>query len=243
MASTVAPRPPKPIIAPMPEEDEDDFDSSDSDRKSKMSFSYWGADKITLSHPIANSGPGTSGKASSTAGSHHKVKTRAPLSRGTVRGRPIAPSSYTSRESSANAKFGSRLVGANTNANANGSGGDMYPPRSASRKASATPNGSTRRANTTNTTNTTTTSSSHLQSDDTKSASASRPAWDGSTRATSTTSTTSVRRPRNISQTSSHPKTGAETVRTVKVSSSAPSEDSGVGLYRQMMAQDPSINR
>ena len=27
-------------------------DSDDSDRKSKMSFSYWGADKVTLQKPI-----------------------------------------------------------------------------------------------------------------------------------------------------------------------------------------------
>ncbi|GJJ12097.1 hypothetical protein Clacol_006338 [Clathrus columnatus] len=239
---SAVPGPSKPIITPMPEEDEDDMDSSDSDRKSKMSFSYWGADKVTLSHTVLNNGSNgqgsTSGGAGITSGNHRKAKTRAPLSRGTVRGRPIAPSSYTSRESSANAKFGSRLVGANVQ----GTGTDTFPPRPASRKA-VTPNGSTRRTNASSASTTvTTTSSLQLQPDDPK-ITTGRPAWDGSTKAPSTASTTSVRRPRNISQTSTNPKVVAETVRTIKVSSSAPSEDSGVGLYRQIMAQDPSINR
>ena len=34
-----------------PEEEDDGNDSSDSDRKSKMSFSYWGADKVTIHKP------------------------------------------------------------------------------------------------------------------------------------------------------------------------------------------------
>ena len=36
----------------MPDDDEDGGDSDDSDRKSKMSFSYWGADKITVQKPV-----------------------------------------------------------------------------------------------------------------------------------------------------------------------------------------------
>ena len=37
---------------PTEEEEEAANDSDDSDRKSKMSFSYWGADKVTLQKPI-----------------------------------------------------------------------------------------------------------------------------------------------------------------------------------------------
>ncbi|EEB93512.1 hypothetical protein MPER_07816 [Moniliophthora perniciosa FA553] len=73
----------QPRIVPMPDEDEDDdggVDSDDSDRKSKMSFSYWGADKS---------------------------RTKALSAR--VVARRVGGSSY-GRESSANAKFGSRRV-------------------------------------------------------------------------------------------------------------------------------------
>ncbi|KAF8522238.1 Dbl-like domain-containing protein [Hysterangium stoloniferum] len=183
------------------EEDEDvAFDSDDSDRKSKMSFSYWGADKVTLSHPAINA-----------------PKTRTPLGRGNTRGRTIAPSSYTSRESSANAKFGSRLVHSTDS-----------PPynRPASRKATTPALQPSKRAPVAST-------------EDAKSTitSASKPIWDGSTRATSTSTTTTNRRPRNLSQGSS-----SQPVRLGKLASPAPSEDSGVGLYRQMMAQDPSLN-
>ena len=78
------------------EEDEAAIESDDSDRKSKMSFSYWGADKVTVHKPVikGRTTPGLSRKGSG------------------------APSSY-GRESSANAKFGSRLV----------SHGDGHPPR------------------------------------------------------------------------------------------------------------------
>jgi hypothetical protein len=81
----------------MPDDDEDGgIDSDDSDRKSKMSFSYWGADKITLQKPMpTKQRPGPGGL-------------------GTRRG-PIVPSGY-SRESSANAKFGHRLVSADSSA-------------------------------------------------------------------------------------------------------------------------------
>ncbi|KAI6036120.1 Dbl-like domain-containing protein [Pisolithus microcarpus] len=61
----------------------------DQDKKSKMSFSYWGADKITLQKPVLK--PKQSGASGST--------------------RRVSPggTSY-GRESSANAKFGTRLV-------------------------------------------------------------------------------------------------------------------------------------
>lgn len=163
-----------------------------------MSFSYWGADKVTLSHPALN------------------PRARAPIGRGNVRGRGAGPSSYASRESSANAKFGSRLVHASDTSS---------PTRPASRKASTPSSQANRRANV-------------ASLEDAKSTTtASKPAWDGSTRAAPASSTTTTRRPRNLSQGSS------QAPRLSKIGSPAPSEDSGVGLYRQMMAQDPSLNR
>ncbi|KIJ44020.1 hypothetical protein M422DRAFT_252516 [Sphaerobolus stellatus SS14] len=196
--------PSKPTPAEDEEEDDPALDSDDSDRKSKMSFSYWGADKITLSP----AGTTTS-------------KARSPLGKGAVRGRASGPSSYSSRESSANAKFGTRLVNSP----------EASPTRPASRKA-ITP--ASRRAAVTTTTTTATTSTM----DDVKSTTtSSKPTWNTSTRATSVVSgSTGVRRPRNTSQGSSQPP------RTSKLSSPAPSEDSGVGLYRQMLAQDPSLS-
>ncbi|CAE6528719.1 unnamed protein product [Rhizoctonia solani] len=77
---------------PIQEDDDEDegAESDESDRKSKMSFSYWGADKITV-QPTARGPNGA----------------RVP-----VRRIPGAPSSYmrdARTESSANAKFGTRL--------------------------------------------------------------------------------------------------------------------------------------
>ena len=79
----------QPRIVPMPDDDEDGSDSDDSDRKSKMSFSYWGADKVTLQKPV--------------------MKPKAPAANGPRRPIPGATTAYA-RESSANAKFGTRLV-------------------------------------------------------------------------------------------------------------------------------------
>ena len=196
----------------MPEDDEDGgMDSDDSDRKSKMSFSYWGADKVTLQKPL--------------------VKPRAPAGvHGARRGGPALPSGY-SRESSANAKFGNRLVSAESAA----------APRPASRRTQVTP-----------------TARRPAVSDDSHSAkvTVTRPAWDKSTRSaaagattvTTTTTTTPTttstpgpaKRSRNLSQNSAA--TRATTTSNKMLASPAPSEDSGVGLYRQMMAQDPSLN-
>ena len=84
----------QPRIVPMPEEDEEadgGMDSDDSDRKSKMSFSYWGADKVTLQKPLVKPVPGR------------------PAAARTTRPGAAAATGY-SRESSANAKFGTRLV-------------------------------------------------------------------------------------------------------------------------------------
>ncbi|KAF8902056.1 hypothetical protein CPB84DRAFT_1729217 [Gymnopilus junonius] len=77
----------QPRIVPLPDDDERDNgdDSDDSDKKSKMSFSYWGADKVTVQKPVIKGRPGINPR----------------------RGGGVA--SY-GRESSANAKFGTRLV-------------------------------------------------------------------------------------------------------------------------------------
>ncbi|CAE7113719.1 unnamed protein product [Rhizoctonia solani] len=78
--------------APIQEDEDEDegVESDESDRKSKMSFSYWGADRITV-QPTARAPNGA----------------RVP-----VRRIPGVPSSYlrdARTESSANAKFGTRL--------------------------------------------------------------------------------------------------------------------------------------
>jgi hypothetical protein len=189
----------QPRIVPMPDDDEDGGgDSDDSDRKSKMSFSYWGADKITLQKPLAKHRPVAGGL-------------------GTRRNGPAIPTGY-SRESSANAKFGSRLVSADVSA-----GG-----RPSSRRNVVTPTG--RRPAT---------------SDEGHSVKVTitRPAWDGSTR-TPTTSVQSSKRSRNISQNSAATRTTTTTTTPPNkiLASPAPSEDSGVGLYRQMMANDRSLS-
>lgn len=187
----------------MPEDDEDGgVESDDSDRKSKMSFSYWGADKVTLQKPV--------------------MKAKPPVGSGTRRPGSSTPSGYN-RESSANAKFGTRLV-----SNEIPSGGRPASRRTgatgtpSSRRGVASDEGHTVRVTTTTTTTTATT----------------KPAWN-STRATATP-TPMAKRTRNISQGSAA--TRATTTSNKMLASPAPSEDSGVGLYRQMMAQDPSLN-
>ncbi|KAH9063378.1 Dbl-like domain-containing protein [Lactarius vividus] len=186
----------QPKIVPMPDDDEDGgVDSDDSDRKSKMSFSYWGADKITLQKPIAK---------------HRPV----PGGLGTRRNGPIVPSGY-SRESSANAKFGSRLVSPDSSAGARPSSRRTVTP--SGRRAAASDEGHSIKVTVT------------------------RPAWDGSTR-TPATSVQSAKRSRNTSQNSAATRTTTAPPINKVLSSPAPSEDSGVGLYRQMMANDLSLN-
>ena len=181
----------------MPDDDEDcGVDSDDSDRKSKMSFSYWGADKITLQKPITNKQrPGPGGL-------------------GTRRNGPIVPSGY-SRESSANAKFGHRLMSADSST-ARPSSRRTVTPSAARRPAAPSDEGHSIKVTVT------------------------RPAWDGSTR-TPATSVQSTKRSRNTSQNSAATRTTTAPPNKV-LSSPAPSEDSGVGLYRQMMANDSSLN-
>lgn len=184
----------QPRIVPLPDDDDEAGDSDDSDRKSKMSFSYWGADKVTLQKPV--------------------VKPRQVSGMGTRRAPGTATTAY-GRESSANAKFGTRMVSADST---NGI-------RPASRRTQATP--MSRRP---------------PQSDEGHSMKVTvtrdRPAWDGSTRATMTPL---PKRSRNISQTSAATRTAVST--STKLNSPAPSEDSGVGFYRNLMAKDPSLNQ
>jgi hypothetical protein len=181
----------------MPEDDEDGGgDSDDSDRKSKMSFSYWGADKVTLQKPLVKHRPGPGGIGSRRSG-------------------PAVPSGY-SRESSANAKFGNRLVSADSSLAA--------AARPASRRNVNTPS---RRPIATS-------DEGHAVK-----VTVTRPAWDGSTR-TPVTSAHS-KRSRNTSQNSAATRTTTAPSNKL-LASPAPSEDSGVGLYRQMMANDRSLN-
>ena len=171
------------------------MESDDSDRKSKMSFSYWGADKVTVHKPAA--------------------KGRQPVGRRAV---GLTPLGY-GRESSANAKFGSRLVHQ-----------DSAHPRPASRRTQVTP--TSRRTG----------HSEDGHSSMKSTVTPGRPAWDASTRAATTTPISSAKRTRNISQTSA---SGANVPRpsNKSLASPAPSEDSGVGLYRQLIAQDSSLAR
>ena len=137
----------QPRIMPLPDDHEDGEagDSDDSDLKSKMSFSYWGADKITLQKPVTS-------------------KTRY-----VVRGVPTSRVTTYNRQSSLNAKFGTRLLSAEPLAT---------PPC--------------------------------------------RPSWQ------SAPAVTPVRR--RIDKTT-----------MVKSTVSSLSDDSGVGMYRQALANDPSL--
>ncbi|RPD66270.1 Dbl domain-containing protein [Lentinus tigrinus ALCF2SS1-7] len=188
----------QPRIVPMPDDDEDQgVESDDSDRKSKMSFSYWGADKVTLQKPV--------------------VKPKAPVSNGARR--TTTPTTAYARESSANAKFGTRLLSTEV----------PHPPRPASRRTVATP------------TNRKVTPHSDEGHSVKVTITRDRPTWDSSTRATATTPV--PKRPRNISQTSAATRVTTTPNNTKTLASPAPSEDSGVGFIRNMVNQDPSLNR
>ncbi|KIP09071.1 hypothetical protein PHLGIDRAFT_103281 [Phlebiopsis gigantea 11061_1 CR5-6] len=195
---------PQPKLVPLPDDDDEGAESDDSDRKSKMSFSYWGADKVTLQKPI--------------------VKPKPAMGPSTRR---AMPTTAYARESSAIAKFGTRMVGDAPNV-----------ARPSSRRAQATPTARRQAA----------------QSDEGHSMKATvtrdRPAWDGNTRSTATP-ITKKERTRNTSQTSTATRTpitapatmATATSTTTKLASPAPSEDSGVGFYRTIIAQNPSLNR
>jgi len=177
-------------VEPTPEEEED-VESDDSDRKSKMSFSYWGADKVTVQKTT--------------------VKKRVPI-RGR-RGSPLGTGAF-GRESSANAKFGTRLVADDSPAR-----GGLRPSSRKHLSPSHNPTGARSR---------TVTSEDGSTS---KATTTPKPAWVSSTR------TTTPRTSRAVSQSTTRP---AESLAN-KSSSIAPSEDSGVGMYRQIMAQNPTF--
>ncbi|KAF8654241.1 hypothetical protein AX16_003762 [Volvariella volvacea WC 439] len=185
----------QPRIVPMPADNEDGNSSDDSDKKSKMSFSYWGADKVTVQKPMLKG----------RIGPHAR------------RGGGVALPSY-GRESSANAKFGTRLVS-----------GDGSPnTRPASRRANTATPVSRRLAQS-------------EEGHNYAKATVTRPAWDTSTTtSTRTPLPPAQKRARNTSQTSTAVKSTV-TARNISSSSPAPSEDSGVGLYRQIMANDPTL--
>ena len=222
----------QPRIIPLPDDDErDDGDSDDSDKKSKMSFSYWGADKVTVQKPLLKPRPG-----------------------GVTARRGGITASY-GRESSANAKFGSRLI----------ADGSTHPrPSSASRRTGATtPTAPRRIANPPGGTSTgtsagtgTTGGAASDEGPNYARATITRPAWDSTS--TRTPVPGGPKRPRNSSAASSMTATRtpllpsatpagllngpvAATAKSPGVASPAPSEDSGVGLYRQLLANDPSL--
>lgn len=223
------------------EEDEDqdnvEYDSDDSDRKSKMSFSYWGADKITVQNPGI---PVTTEKSNA-------VKANKKLSdtglRGGRRVKPIGRVTY-GRESAANAKFGTRLITEDSPARAAAlaaAGGSVRP--TSRRHGGQQPPSQGNKSHT---------SSKKIYNEDSSTSRATvtptnRPAWDKSTRVTSATTTTSrTVRSRVNSQSTLTQNTASSTVAgssSGKVASIAPSEDSGVGMYQQMMAQNPSFDR
>lgn len=214
--SNAASSPPDGLPVPTEEDEDEGAESDESDRKSKMSFSYWGADRVTLTTPRPKV-PARTGRGASTATTG--VGRRAQI-----------PSSYT-RESSANAKFGTRLVSSPDSA-ASGSTGR---PASRRQQATGTTSASSRR---------TPAPSSDDGDERTTMRSTrtpiNRPAWNGSTRITTTpTQPTTTSSPAKRARTPST--SGAQPPRLVSKASSAASEDSGIGLYRQLVAQDPTL--
>ena len=179
---------------PLPDDDEDEEagDSDDSDRRSKMSFSYWGADKITLQKPVTS-----------------MPRQVTPSQNGVRKGVMPGITTYN-RESSANAKFGTRLLSAES----------IVPRPSSRRNGAVTP---VRRPTLDDTT--------------VVKATITRPAWNENPRSTSTPM---PKRQRNTSKPNAVVATRTPNNNsTTKLSS--PSEDSGVGMYRQVLANDPSL--
>ena len=89
----------QPRIMPLADDDEGEGagDSDGSDKQSKMTFSYWGADKVTVRKPV-------------TSRPRQATHTRPSVHRG------LGPGIRTyGNESLANAKFGTRLVSAESN--------------------------------------------------------------------------------------------------------------------------------
>ena len=179
---------------PLPDDDEEASDSDDSGRKSKMSFSYWGADKITLRKPV-------------TAKQRRALTTQNGIRRG-----PTSSVTTYNWESSANAKFGTRLLSAESNA---------LPPRPSSRRTGALP------------------PSRQPLIDDTIAvkATVARPAWSENPWTTSTPESKRQREPSKP-----NPVSATRTPNnnfTTELSS--PPEDPGIGMHRQVLAMDSSL--
>ncbi|KAH7107547.1 hypothetical protein BKA62DRAFT_825035 [Auriculariales sp. MPI-PUGE-AT-0066] len=199
------------------EEDEDaGMESDDSDRKSKMSFSYWGADRITLSVPRPKPGVPVKGRTGSST----------LLVPGAGR-RPQIPSAY-GRESSANAKFGTRLV--------------MSPDSGAGAGGSTAARPASRRHNVA----TAPTASSAAKISH---ASPSASAWNSTIKVVSPAGVVLAANlapgppppPNGIPRRRTPSTTGANPPRLVSKASTTASEDSGIGLYRQLVTADPSL--
>ena len=173
----------QPRIIPLPGDDEDEEagDSDDSDLKSKMTFSYWGSDKITLQKPVSKQ-------------------------------RRIGPTSGIAaynREIPYNPKFGTRLLPVEP---------PVAPHRPSSRRAGAV------------------TPFRRPLIDETMTKSiVTRPAW----MEPRSTSSLVPKRQRNTSMPIAVVATRMPNNSTTRLSS--PSEDSGVGMYRQALANDPSL--
>ncbi|KZT60401.1 Dbl homology domain-containing protein [Calocera cornea HHB12733] len=179
-------------------DDDDGMESDESDRKSKMSFSYWGADKITVKRtPLSAASAAAKG-----------------AGKGTVARRNIAGNN--ARDSPANAKFGGRLRNP-----------DHPPVTGAGGRPMSRTHGPVRRPTNASSTET-------------------RPPWGGNIGSATRVSTSTARKAQNATPTASpaarKESPVPETVRTTKISTT-PSEDSGVGLYRQIIAANPSINK
>ena len=188
------------------ETEDGENDSDDSDRKSKMSFSYWGADKVTLTKVAPSK--------------------RAPAnSRAPSRAKP--PSSFAGRSSEKESKFGTRMRSPEPST-IEGS----VSVRPASRRTGITsPQSATRR-------NVTSSEDSRLGD-----SASSRPAWGQNTRAPVRSGATPYSRVRNLSQTSVQPTSRIINGKAVtSPASPAPSQDSGVGMYKRIVAHDPTMS-
>ncbi|CCA66948.1 hypothetical protein PIIN_00786 [Serendipita indica DSM 11827] len=191
-----------------PEEEGEGNDSDDSDRKSKMSFSYWGADKVTLTKPAAKRVPSTN------------------VSRTQLTPKYQAPSSFAGRTPAKESKFGTRLRSPEPSTD----GSVVGSVRPGSRRAGATASPSMQRRQITSTVDSKLTTGSTTSFVSTARAGATTPSGNAS-------SSAPIKRVRNTSVTSGPPRVG-----NTKTLSAVPSEDSGVGMYRQIIDYDPTFS-
>ena len=191
-----------------PEEEGDVNDSDDSDRKSKMSFSYWGADKVTLTKPLAKRGQSTN------------------ASRTQLTPKYQAPSSFAGRTPAKESKFGTRLRSPESSTD----GSVVGSIRPGSRRAGVTASPNMARRQITSAVDSKMTTGSTASFVTTSRAGATTPSGNAS-------AGTPVKRIRNISVTSGPPRVG-----NTKTLSAVPSEDSGVGMYRQIIDYDPTFS-